>query len=110
MLFMSIQLPKEVWDLIYSFDPTYHIFNLKQIHHELRNNCAIRCLTEPGTDYECQHAYHKSINPLYSDIRFWRTLGWCSIKCGSVNWPHSCDFCPVCGRGKEWCCCNPPYT
>jgi hypothetical protein len=111
MLYMSIQLPKEVWNLIYSFDPTYHRFTLKQIHHELMNNCAIRCLREDGhTDYESQHVYHKGIHSLYSDDKFWQTLGWCSIKCGSVNWPHSCDFCPACGRGKEWCSCNPQYT
>ena len=47
-----------------------------------------------------------NINKIYDDTDFWENRGWCNVKCGSLNWPHSCDLCLICGASKKWCDCN----
>ena len=102
-------LPLEILQIIYRY-----LHNLKPIHNELLSNCVRRyyeVLSPIGSQfqriYEYEAVIHKTIHPLYSNTKFWNECGWCSVKCGSLNWPHTCNFCLTCNADPDYCSCLP---
>jgi hypothetical protein len=79
--------------------------SIKEVHAELLANCARRIVLYGDNEYD-ETCLHKSINPLFGDTKYWKNRGWCSVKCGSLNWPHRCDFCVKCNGDRSWCICK----
>ena len=74
-------------------------YNDEQIvQRELLGNCSRR-IGDP------EIVLHKSIHPIYSDDKYWKERGWCSVKCCSLNWPHACNFMECCNADPEYCFC-----
>ena len=102
----NLCLPPEIWDIIYKI---LHNQNLRDVNNELLQNCArkytCRYNRELKRKIHGEITLHKSIHPVFTNTEFWKRRGYCSVKCGSLNWPHSCDFCPICNADKEFCSC-----
>ena len=98
-------LPSDILILIYNY-----LHDLRKVHCELLSNCARRDIeqfNDTNTEYiSYEIALHKSIHEIYSDIISWKEHGWCSVKCGSINWPHACNFCLICNADPDYCSCN----
>lgn len=107
--YMSFFFPNEIWNIINLFDPTYPHNILHKVHIELLQNCVRRDIEELDNTrthviaYEC--TLHKNIHTIYSDIKYWKDRGWCTAKCGSLNWPHVCNFCLICNADPDYCSC-----
>jgi hypothetical protein len=102
---MINKLPSDIIILIY-----HYLHDLKKVHFELLSNCArryIEIFNYTNTQYiSYEIALHKNIHAAYSDIESWKSCGWCSVKCGSINWPHVCNFCLICNADPDYCSCN----
>jgi hypothetical protein len=70
-----------------------------RVHAELRSQCAHRL-----DDWTC----HAAIHPEFYATGWWKARGYCSVYCGSSNWPHTCDFTLCCGADREFCRCVAP--
>ena len=88
---------------IWSFDPL-HRENLKKVTTELIKKCVQRNVSDYRDDI-CETCLHENLHKHYNDDDFWKNRGWCNVKCGSLNWPHACDFCIICDCDKKWCSC-----
>ena len=103
-----IVLPEEILVIIYGY---LHELNIKMIHKELLGNCsrhAIETLTNNNNNYVIgnEMIYHKSIHPIYNDRGFFKSRGYCSVKCQAMNWPHTCNFCYKCDSDPDYCVCD----
>jgi hypothetical protein len=101
-------LPEEIWVIIYGY---LHGLNTKMIHTELLENCsrhAIETLNDCNNIYVIgnEMIYHKSIHPIYNDRDFFKSRGYCSVKCQAMNWPHTCNFCYKCESDPDYCICD----
>lgn len=98
-------LPNDIIYIIYRY-----LHNLQPVHYELLSNCSrreIEQLNKSNTSYiKYEIAYHKSIHKIYNNTTFWKDHGWCSVKCGSINWPHTCNFCLTCNADPDYCSCQ----
>ena len=75
------------------------------VFKELLSNCARRMVTYGDNEYG-ETCYHRSIDKSFTSTEEWKRGGWCSVKCGSLNWPHRCDFCVKCNGDRSWCICK----
>ena len=97
-------LCKDLCILIYEFNPL-HRDQFKNVLNEMLKKCSKRLVSDEN-DNLSEKCFFEHIHSIYSDENFWKNRGWCSIKCGSLNWPHSCDLCLFCGADEIWCDCN----
>lgn len=100
----SIYICKDLWILIYQFNPL-HRKQFKNVLNQMMQKCTKR-LIQDKKDNLTEHCFFENIHSICYDQNFWKNRGWCSIKCGSLNWPHSCDLCLFCGADEIWCDCN----
>jgi len=100
----NIYICEDLLILIYEFNPL-HREKFKNVLNEMLTKCAKRLITDINNNlYET--CLFENIHNIYLDKNFWKNKGWCSVKCGSLNWPHSCDLCLFCGADEIWCDCN----
>lgn len=100
----EIYLPNELWIEIYEYNPL-HREMYQKVLLELKQTSTQR-LCNDANNLECETCFHANINNHYYDTCYWKNRGWCSVKCGSLNWPHACDFCVLCNADKTWCSCK----
>jgi hypothetical protein len=97
-------LPLEIQQIIYRY-----LHDLKPTHNELLSNCARHTVETLNITNTCiianEITYHKSIHKIYNNTQFWKSHGYCSVKCQSSNWPHTCNFCLICNTDPDFCSC-----
>jgi len=99
----KIYLPREMWTQIYQYNPEHRPV-YKKVLHEMKQKSTQR-LCKDVNNIECETCFHENINSNYNTDSDWKNRGWCNVKCGSLNWPHACDFCVICNADETWCSC-----